>query len=258
MPDILLEKKAGIGSIILNRPKKLNCFSFEMIDDWIAALQELKSDEQINVIVLTGAGKNFCGGMDFSSAGTAMETDAYEMKCLLWDKVHRIPLILEDLDKPVIAAMKGVAIGAGLDMALMCDIRFASDTARFAEGYVNGGMIPGDGGAYYLPRLVGIAKALELLLSGDIIDANEALRIGLINRKYKESELLDETYSYAERIECGPASVHRMIKRMTYQSSRMDLKSALDMASSHMGVIRLSRDSKDAFQKAMEKFGKSR
>lgn len=258
MADIQFTKENGIGTITLNRPDKKNSFTFAMIDEWVAALENWRNDKDVAVIVLTGAGADFCSGMDFATGGDPMQTGAYEMKCLLWEKVHRIPLTLEDLDKPVIAAMKGVAVGAGLDMALMCDMRFAADTARFSEGYVKVGLVPGDGGAYYLPRLVGMAKALELLLTGDFIDAHEALRLGMINRVCPTDQLMDEVYRFAGRLADGPRAVHRMIKRAVYQSSRMDLRSSLDLISSHMGVIRQTKDSQDAFKAALQKFGKKK
>jgi enoyl-CoA hydratase/carnithine racemase len=255
MSELLTKKENGIGTITLNRPAKKNSFTFEMIEEWAATLQKWRTDPEVAVIVLTGAGGDFCSGVDFSSEGDPMQAGPYEMKHLLWDKVHRIPLTLEDIDKPVIAAMKGVAVGAGLDMALMCDIRFAADNARFSEGYVKVGLVPGDGGAYFLPRLVGMGKALELLWTGDFISAPEALRIGMINHVYPETDLMDETYKFAGRLADGPRAVHRMIKRAAYQSSRTDLRSSLDLISSHMGVIRETQDSKDAFRAAMQKFG---
>src|ERR687886_2636512 len=114
--------------------------------------------------------------------------------------VHRVPLALEALDKPVIAALNGVAVAAGLDMALMCDLRYAAAGARLSEGYVKVGLIPGDGGTYFLPRLVGTAKALELLWTGDFIDAQEALRLGIVNRVLPAAELLPAVYDLAERL----------------------------------------------------------
>ncbi|MGA2400960.1 MAG: enoyl-CoA hydratase/isomerase family protein, partial [Syntrophobacteraceae bacterium] len=200
MADLLFTKENGIGTITLNRPAKKNSFTFEMVEEWAATLEKWRTDPEVAVIVLTGAGGDFCSGVDFASAGDPMQAGPYEMKHLLWDKVHRIPLTLEDIDKPVIAAMKGVAVGAGLDMALMCDMRFAADNARFSEGYVKVGLVPGDGGAYFLPRLVGMAKALELLWTGDFVSAHEALRIGMVNHIYPEDQVMDETYKFARRL----------------------------------------------------------
>ncbi len=158
---------------------------------------------------------------------------------------------MEDIDKPVIAALNGVAVGAGLDMALMCDIRFAAESARFAEGYVKVGFVPGDGGAYYLPRLVGVAKALELFLTGDFIFAPEAERIGMVNKVFPDDKLMEETYKFARRLADGPTKVIQLIKRAVYQSSRVDLRTALDLISSHMGVIRTTRDSQEAMKASM-------
>jgi len=257
--EILLEKADGVGTIILNRPEKKNAFTFTMIDKWVETLEKWRTDPEVKVIIVTGAGDAFCAGVDFSATRSRQqESGPFEHKSVLWDKIHRVALTLDDIDKPVIAAMKGVAVGAGLDMALMCDLRFAADTARFSEGYVKVGLVPGDGGAYYLPRLVGVSKALELLWTGDFIDSQEALRIGMINRVYPADQLMDETGQFARRLADGPGAVIQMIKRVTYQSSRVDLRTALDMVSSHMGVIRFTEDSQDALKATMERFAKEK
>src|SRR5581483_5158011 len=146
-----------------------------MIDAWAAALAGARTDGDVRVVVLTGAGDGFCSGVDLGryDPGSA-EPTPLERKRTLTDRIHRVAYALEDLDKPVIAAVNGVAVGAGMDMALMCDIRLAARSARFSEGYIRVGLVPGDGGCYYLPRLVGTAKALELLLTGDFVDGEEA------------------------------------------------------------------------------------
>jgi enoyl-CoA hydratase/carnithine racemase len=257
--DILFKVENGIATITLNQPEKKNAFNMDMIERWAKALVEWRTDPEVKVIVLTGAGDAFCSGVDLGSNPNRAEQGAYEHKSVLWDRIHRIALALEDLDKPVIAAVNGVAVGAGLDMALMCDIRFAADTARLAEGYVRVGLVPGDGGCYYLPRLVGIAKALELFFTGEFIDAQEALRIGMVNRVYPSEKLMDETYAYARKIADGPSLIIQTIKRATYQSSRSDLRTALDMVSSHMGVIRSTEDHRRTMTAALERLkGKSK
>ncbi len=169
--DIFFRVEKGIATITLNQPEKKNAFNMGMIERWSQALVEWRSDPEVKVIVLTGAGDAFCSGVDLGKNTDRQSQGPYEHKSMLWDKIHRIAFALEDLDKPVIAAVNGVAVGAGLDMALMCDIRFAADTARLAEGYVKVGLVPGDGGCYFLPRLVGVAKALELFFTGEFIDA---------------------------------------------------------------------------------------
>ncbi len=255
--EILFSKNDGVGMITLNRPERKNAFTMTMIDRWAECLAEWRTDSEVKVIVLTGAGDAFCSGVDFAASSKNQQKDGpFERKSALWDRIHRIPLTLEDIDKPVIAALNGVAVGAGFDMALMCDMRFASDRARFSEGYVKVGLVPGDGGAYYLPRLVGTAKALELLLTGDFVDAKEALSIGLVNRIYPDAQLMEETLSFAKRLAKGPSLVIQTIKRATYQSARVDLRTALDLISSHMGVIRETKDSQDAMRATLERFGK--
>lgn len=257
--EILTSIDRGVGIITLNRPERKNAFTMSMINRWAGILSDWRTDEEVKAIVLHGAGDAFCSGADFSpdNEGKSGKT-AYDHKCTLWEQIHRIALTLEDIDKPVIAAMNGVAVGAGLDMALMCDMRFAADTARFSEGYVKVGLVPGDGGAYYLPRIVGISKALELLLTGDFIDASTALRIGMVNRVYPAGQLMEETLGFAAKLAAGPSAVIRVIKRATYQSSRLDLRTSLDLISSHMGVIRETKDSQEAMKASLDRLSKSK
>ena len=251
--DLLLSKNDGVATITLNRPNKLNAFTLAMIEEWESALRECQKDPETRVIVLTGAGKAFCSGGDVVGMMGRDGVVPLDKKNVLWEKIHRIALTLEDIDKPVIAALNGVAVGAGLDMALMCDMRFAADTAKFSEGYVKVGLVPGDGGAYYLPRLVGTAKALELFWSGDFIDAAEALRIGMVNRVFPAEHLMDETYAFARKLAAGPSLAIRMIKRAVYQSSRSDLRTALDMISSHMAVINFTDDHQEGVKAFRER-----
>lgn len=178
---------------------------------------------------------------------------ARTIKALLTDHVHRVAYAMEDLDKPVIAAINGVAVGAGTDFALMCDMRFMATSARVNEGYIKVGLVSGDGGAYYLPRIVGVAKALELLLTGDFIDAEECLRIGLVNRVYGDEDLMPETRRFAQRLAAGPPIITRMIKRAVYQSASSDLRTSLDLISSHMGIVQSTQDSAEAFNAFREK-----
>jgi enoyl-CoA hydratase/carnithine racemase len=245
----------GVGSILLNRPERKNAFTIEMVDRWAEILREARTDDSVGAIILTGAGDAFCSGGDLGSLSPDAEDEPtpYERKAFLTDHIHRIAYALEDLDKPVIAAINGVAIGAGLDFALMCDMRFAARSARMSEGYIKVGLVPGDGGAYYLPRLVGPAKALELLLTGDFIDADEAHRIGMVNRVYEDEELIEETRAFAEKLAAGPPRVTRMIKRAVYQSTRSDLRTSLDLISSHMGIVQSMEESHEAFNAFREK-----
>lgn len=250
--DLLFVNHDGVATIRLNRPGKKNSFTMDMIDLWLDALEKSRKDPEIKVIVVTGTGDSFCSGADLTGLPD-VECCAVDHKNMLWEQIHRVALTMEDIDKPIIAAVNGIAVGAGMDMALMCDLRFVADTARFSEGYIRIGVAPGDGGCYFLPRLVGVAKALELFWTGDFIDAQEALRIGMVNRVYPADKLMEETYDFARKLADGPGLVIRTTKRATYQSCRTDLRTALDLISSHIGVIRTSKDHHDAMKKMLAK-----
>lgn len=263
--DVLYHVEEGIATITLNRPDQFNAFSLDMLKGWAYYLEKARDDDQVEVIVVTGNGKAFCAGGDVKTmnkgegfiAGVVPESDGaprgLQVKNSLMKIVHRVALTLEDIDKPVICAVNGPAMGAGLDMALMCDIRIASEKSVFAESYIKVGIVPGDGGAYYLPRLVGLAKALEMLWFGDRIDAEEALRIGLVNKVVPAEDLLKETMAYAKRLVESPTIAIRMTKRAVYSALKTDLRTALDMVSSHMAIVTESADHKEAVQGFIEK-----
>ncbi|RNF39746.1 enoyl-CoA hydratase/isomerase family protein [Planococcus salinus] len=240
----------GIATIKLNRPERLNAFSLEMIKDWIKALEEVRDSENIRVLVLTGEGRAFCAGGDIKSM---LKGDGFlyqkeeekedfmssgiDRKNVLWKYVQRIPLLMSEIDKPTIAAINGPATGAGLDMALMCDLRFASSTSKMGETYINLGIVPGDGGAYFLPRIIGIDKALELLWTGRILTAQEAKECGMITYLTEPDELLEKVYSFASQIANQPPVAIQLTKRAIYQGLNSDLRTSLDMMSSAMGLV---------------------
>jgi len=253
MADLEYTVADGIGTILLNRPHRKNAFTLDMIDTWAEALRDARTDPDVRVLVLTGAGDAFCSGVDLDRRQDATPATPLQRKENLTERIHRIPLALEDLDKPVIAAINGVAVGAGMDMALMCDMRIMARSARLSEGYVRVGLVPGDGGCYYLPRLVGTAKALELLLTGDFIDAEEAGRLGIANHVVDDAELAGAVHTLARKIADGPPVAIRTIKRAVYQSARSDLRTALDLISSHMAVVTSTEDSAEALAAFREK-----
>ncbi|MCL1486189.1 MAG: enoyl-CoA hydratase-related protein [Marinobacter sp.] len=251
---LLFEVEEGVATITLNRPEKLNAFNREMIQLWLAALGECETRDDIRAIILTGAGSQaFCSGGDVGDMDRRETRDAWSTKDYLWDAIHKIPLALERIDKPVICALNGSATGAGLDMALMCDIRFAAEDARFGETYIKVGLVPGDGGAYFLPRLVGLSKALELLWTGDMVDAAEAERIGLVNRVFAPKQLLTETKKFALRLAVGPSRAMRLTKRLVYQCQRTDLRTSLDLVSSHMGLVTQGDEHQEGVKAFLEK-----
>ncbi|WP_342643727.1 enoyl-CoA hydratase/isomerase family protein [Rhodoligotrophos ferricapiens] len=243
----------GIGLITLARPERMNAFTFEMIDAWREALEESRRSDAVKVVVVTGEGKAFCSGGDIIEMGDRLEQEPRQRKAELFERVERIPLTLEDLDKPVIAAVNGAATGAGMDMALMCDIRYAARSARFAETYVNVGLVPGAGGAHFLPRLVGAAKALELFWTGDFINAEEAKRIGIVNEVFDDAELMDKVLGIAARIAKAPPLTLKMIKRAVYQGLRSDLRTSLDLISSHYAVVTSTEEHRAAVRKFIER-----
>jgi enoyl-CoA hydratase/carnithine racemase len=250
--DLRYEVADGIGTLTLDRPDKLNAFTRAMIDGWAAALAAAQQDPAVCVLVVTGAGRAFCAGGDVGRMGSG-EPTPLDHKNQLWEHIHRIPRALEALDKPVIAMVNGLAVGAGMGMALMCDLRIAADTARFSTGYVKVGLVPGDGDTYFLPRLIGSARALELLWTADFVEAAEAERLGIVNRVVPAARLAEETYALARRLAAGPQVAIRMIKRLVYQSARLDLRTHLDLVSSHMGVIRDTADHREGVQAFKDK-----
>ncbi|HEY3065559.1 MAG TPA: enoyl-CoA hydratase [Methylomirabilota bacterium] len=239
--DLLYDVAERVATITLNRPDKLNAFTATMIDAWARALAEAQADDQVNVVVVTGSGRAFCAGGDVARMGVG-EPSPLDHKNQLWEHIHRIPRTLEGMDKPVIAMVNGLAVGAGMGMCLMCDVRIAAEDARFSTGYVRVGLVPGDGDTYFLPRLIGTARALELLWTADFVEAPEALRLGIVNRVVPPGELRDATYAFARQVAEGPQVPIRMIKRLVYQSMRLDLRTHLDLVSSHMAVVRRTAD----------------
>lgn len=240
-PSILFDRHAdtGVAVLTLNRPERFNAFNRDMIGQWRAALARVETDISIRALVVTGSGKAFCAGGDMDDLESFLPMGALERRSYLWDNVHQIALLLERIDCPVLAALNGTARGAGLDMALMCDLRVMDQSAVLAESYISMGLMPGDGGSYFLPRLVGIPRALELLWTGDAIDADTALGIGLVNRLAAPGEALKEALALAERIARQPTQAIRFIKRAVYQSMNggVSLRGHLDAISSHMAVL---------------------
>ncbi|ARB45979.1 enoyl-CoA hydratase/isomerase family protein [Alloalcanivorax xenomutans] len=254
MSEVLLFEvdSNGVALITLNRPEKRNAFNREMIESWLGALEQCRRDD-IQAVVITGAGQQaFCSGGDVGDMGRS-ERGTWTTKDYLWENIHRVPRAIRELDKPVLCALNGAATGAGLDMALACDLRFAANSARLGETYIKVGLVPGDGGAFFLPRLVGIPKALELLWSGDLIDAEEALRLGIVNRLYAPETLLEETLAFARKLALGPSRATRMIKRLVYQCQDLDLATSLDLVSSHMGLVTRGAEHKEGVQAFLEK-----
>lgn len=254
MSELLkLEIDQGVATITLNRPDKLNAFTDAMLQEWIAALEHCRTNEEVRVIVITGTGRAFTTGGDVSGFSASASQTPAEIKARLTEGVQRLPRKMAEIDKPIIAALNGFATGGGLDIALACDIRFAAESARFAETYAKMGLIPGVGGAYLLPRIVGVAKALELFWSCDWVEAREAERIGLVNKVFPDAELMDATYAFARKVAASAPLSVQMIKRVMRQGMDQDLGSALDLVASNMPIVRTSEDHQEALAAFKEK-----
>lgn len=262
MADLLFDVQEGIATITLNRPEAMNAFSEDMLTRWIEALETVRDDASIRVLVVKGNGKAFCAGGDIKAMAAGkgffhseedLTSTALARKNSLWKRVQRVPLLLAEISQPVIAEVHGFAFGAGLDMALMCDLRIVAQSAKFSESYVNVGIVPGDGGAYFLPKLVGIDQALDMLWTGRVLSAEEAKEIGLVTIVVPDEELGQFTRNYAEKLANGPTTAIQFIKRAVYESQTMSLRASLDYISSQMGIVTELADFKEGVQAVVEK-----
>lgn len=235
----------GVGTLTLNRPDKYNAFTKDMIIRWHQILADAAENPKVKVIILTANGKAFCSGGDINAQKDRANNDSLERKDFLWRHVHKIAFVMEQMDKPTIAAINGTARGAGLDMALMCDLRVMADTATLSESYINVGLIAGDGGTYYLPRIIGVPRALELFWTGRVVEAPEAERIGLVNQVVPIEKLMPAARELAWQIAKQPFEAVRAYKRSVYQGMSMTLSTHLDMVSSHTSILRDTPDHRE-------------
>jgi len=251
--ELLFEIKDGVATATLNRPEKRNSFTDGMIESWVAWLETCRTREDVKVIVFTASGSTFSSGGDLGGIKEKAEQTPLMAKERLKTYTQSLARKVASIDKPIIAAINGAAVGGGMDVALMCDVRLATASARFAETYVKMGLVPGVGGAYFLPRIIGPSAALDLFWSARWVDADEALKLGLVNHVYPDEEFRVRVDEYVKRIaNSAPLSV-RYIKRLVYQSLDTDLESHLDTLSSHIALIRTSSDHKEAVAASKEK-----
>jgi enoyl-CoA hydratase/carnithine racemase len=251
-PHVLYKVEESIAIISFNRPRVKNAFSEEMIRLLFESLDQARQDESVKGIILTGKGDAFCAGGDVREMVDG-KLRSWAMKHFLWEGVHRIVLLLEDLDKPVIAAINGAATGAGMGLAIMCDLRVCSERARFAESYIKMGLVAGDGAAYFLPRLIGLPKALELMLTGELLTADQALQIGLVNKVVPHDLLKAEAFKLMTKITANPPLAVRMMKRAVYQAQTGSLRNHLDYISSQISLLTETEDHLEAARAFVEK-----
>lgn len=245
--NINLEKNNGIATLTLNRPETINAWNPEMSQEAIDALDEIGKDENTRVLIITGAGKGFSSGADVKQelAKSIDGTPGSVFERVMQGKASVLGATLQvrRMDKPVIAAINGVAAGAGFSFALACDIRIASEKARFSMAFILRGLIPDCGGTFFLPKLVGSAKACELIFTGDMIDAQEAEKIGLVNRVVPHEELMKSTEELANKLVNRPPLSLKYAKRAIYKGlTEIDLPSHLDYEAA---VNRMCNDTED-------------
>jgi len=247
--EIMFDVDDRVATITLNRPERMNSFSDTLLDEWSDAIIRCQDDDDVRVVVITGAGRAFCAGADLRASGQGdvlmQHAGPAERRNSLRYSVHRVPQALEYLDKPYIAAINGAAVGAGMDMASMADIRIASEQARFGMSYVNVALIPGDGGAWLLPRLIGKQRAYDLIWNGNLFGAEEALEMGYVLKVVPHDELMAETMAYARKLADGPPVAIQLAKQLLRRSETLPFMEALNAAQHAMTIVQSTEDSKE-------------
>jgi len=253
--DLLENVKDGVAVLTLNRPERLNAMSRPMLDALLEALPRLADDASVGVIVLTGAGRGFCAGGDVKAMaeGTELGGQTMEEKAQALRSRMEASRWLHELPKPTIAMMRGPAAGAGLSLAMACDMRIASDTVRLGTAFARVGYSGDFGGSYYLTQLVGTAKARELYFTADLLDAQEALGLGLVNRVVPDARLEEETMALASRLARGPRVAYRYMKRNMNAAESASLKEMLDLEAWNHTRTGMTEDHREAARAFVEK-----
>jgi 2-(1,2-epoxy-1,2-dihydrophenyl)acetyl-CoA isomerase len=255
MTEDLLERiEDGVAVLTMNRPDRLNALSGAMLDAMLEALPRLAEDPAVGVVVLAGAGRGFCAGGDVKAMAEDREfRGGFEERAQALRSRMETSRWLHEMPKPTIAMVRGPAAGAGLSLALACDLRIAGDTARFGTAFVRVGYSGDFGGSWFLSQLVGTAKARELYFTGDLVDAPQALSLGLVNRVVPDARLEEETLGLARRLAAGPRIALRYIKRNMNAAESGTLKDALDLEAMHHTRTGLTEDHREAARAFVEK-----
>jgi enoyl-CoA hydratase len=247
---IIYEKSEGVATITLNRPEALNAFSKEVVEEVLRALEDVKSDENVRVVVLTGAGeKAFSAGADIKAMAGMTALKARELSLM----GESLCLALENLEKPVVAAINGYALGGGLEVAMSCDLRIASENARMGQTEVNIGLIPGWGGTQRLTRLVGMTKAKELVFTGKMFDARTAEQLGIVNMVAPPDKFREIVRQFAIELASKPPVALKVAKALINKGANIGLDSALALEREGFGVVASSEDFKEGVSAFTEK-----
>jgi 2-(1,2-epoxy-1,2-dihydrophenyl)acetyl-CoA isomerase len=250
---LLVEKDGAVVTVTLNRPEARNALDLVMRRELVTALDDIEADPSARVLVLTGAGGHFCAGGDVKSmqSGQATQTPAGGRARVV--ALNRLVLRLVDFPRPVIAMVDGFAVGAGCNLALCCDLIVASDRAKFGEVFARIGLVPDGGGSWLVSRMVGLARAKELIFTAEIIEAAEAARIGLVNRVVPARELAATTRALAARIAQGPPAALAMAKHMVNRAASTDLATALDVEAFSQAIASTSAEHREGLAAFFEK-----
>lgn len=251
---VLFSLVDGVGTITLNRPEVLNAFNDQMFSELQEVLKQVERDAVVRCVVITGAGRAFCAGQDLASLRHLYEGDAPPaFGDLLRQRYNPLILKLRTLEKPIIAAVNGVAAGAGCSLALACDLRIASETARFIQAFVRVGLVPDSGGTFFLPRTVGWTKALELAMTGEAVDAQTAKQIGLVSKVVPAEELESAVRELAGRLAKAPTQAIGLMKRAFNRALGCDLEEALEYEAYMQEIAGRTADHREGVQAFLEK-----
>ena len=250
------DRDGAVVTLTMNQPEARNPLTGNSaVDEFLDAFARIEADLTVKVVILTGAGAAFSSGGNVKDMRRFAEQDipAIDIHEEYRRGIQRLPLALQRLDTPTIAAVNGPAIGAGCDLACMCDMRIASRNARFAESFVKVGIIPGDGGAWLLPRVVGLSKAAEMAFTGDAIDADEALRCGLVSAVVEPEKLMETAFALAQRIAANPGPALRLTKRLLREGQNMRLDSLLELSAAYQALAHQTPQHEEAVNAFIEK-----
>src|SRR6266566_3843724 len=250
---LLVEQDGAVLTITMNRPEKLNAFNDVVLQEMTEVVEAVAQDDTIRCVVITGAGRAFGSGQDLTSFAQRSNTgDALKVSEHL-TKYHRLVLALRAMPKPVIAAVQGVAAGISCNIALACDLRLAADDARFLEAFARIGLVPDGGGGYFLPRLVGVGRAMEIAMLADEVSGAEAERIGLVNKCVPLAEFETAVTAFAQRLANGPTRTYALIKKQIYTSAEADFQTALQLEGALQEMAFETEDHKNAIMAFLQK-----
>ena len=254
---LILQKEGNIAIIKLNRPEKLNALTKPMVEKALPSVaEELRKDKDVRVVVITGMGRGFCGGFDvadMAAMGSEVETNKVGARETMLEFMKCFALSLQNLEKPAIAAINGAAVGIGITLAAFCDIRIASEDSIFTMAFVKRGVVPDCGSTYILPRLMGLSKTLELMFTGDIIDAKEAERLGLVDKVVPSKDLMNVTMELAGKIAQGPPITIKLIKEAAYRGIYNSLEQQLEFETCANELCMKTEDHHEGVKAFLEK-----